>query len=60
VIVVVLRRNGIANEEDRTAQLRLIPSTPLDQGGVVFRENISLTIVDLDSKDSYYDITDFP
>ena len=48
--VVVLRENGVVNEGNRTAQLRLVPSTPLDHG-IVFRENISVTILDLDSKE---------
>ena len=52
-VVAVLRENGIANDGNRTAQLSLVPSIPLDQDGILFRENISLTILDLDSKDYY-------
>ena len=48
---VVFRENGVANEGDRTAELRLVPSIQLDQDGIVFRENISVTILDLDSKE---------
>ena len=49
-IVVILGENGIANEGNRTVELRLVPTTPLDQNGIVLYENISLTILDLDSK----------
>ena len=48
--VVVLRENGVANEGNRTAQLHLVPSIQFDHG-IVFRENISVTILDLDSKE---------
>ena len=49
-IAVILRENGIANEGNRSVQLRLVPTTPLDQYGITLYENISLTILDLDSK----------
>ena len=49
-MVVVLRENGVANDGNRTTQLRLVPSMPLDQDGIVFHENISVTVLDLDSK----------
>ena len=49
-VVVILRENGIANEGNRTVELRLVPTTPLDQNETVLYEYISLTILDLDSK----------
>lgn len=49
-VVVILGENGIANEGNRTIELRLVPATPLNQNGIVLYENISLTILDLDSK----------
>ena len=48
--VVALRENGVANEGNRTAQLHLV-LTPLDQDGIIFHINSSLTILDLDSKE---------
>ena len=49
-VCVMLRENGVANERNKSVQFRLIPTIPLDQDEVVLYENVSLTIVDLDSK----------
>ena len=51
-VIVILRENGVANEGNRTIQLQLdltIPPAP-DPFEAVIHQNISLTILDLDSK----------
>jgi hypothetical protein len=53
-LVVQLMENGVANEENEIALFQLVPSTPLDQDGIIFHENISLMILDLDSNDLLY------